>query len=387
MKIILSPDSFKGSLSARGVALALEKGICKVIPEAECRIVPIADGGEGTLEALVEKKDFHYAAVRSANGSPINAAYGVKGKTAVIEMARAAGLTLVEPEKRDPLIASTFGVGELILHALEGGCDHILLTVGGSGTNDGGSGMFCALGGRLFDADGNELLGCGGSLARVARVDASGLDARLKDCIFTVASDVTNPLVGENGATRVYGPQKGATPDIIDALEAGMRGYADAIERASGKKIAKIAGCGAGGGLIAPLLAFCNVTVRSGIESVLEASGFDALLTDADAVITGEGRVDGQSCYGKAISGVAAHAKAYGVPVYVASGGRGEGWEELLNHGIKQVFSLMEEVKHLPQEERIDYCMKNAESLLAVVGERIGRLALSLAASAESACE
>ena len=377
MKIILSPDSFKGSLSARGVALALEKGIKKAIPDAECLIVPIADGGEGTLETLVEEKELSYVKVRSTNGAPVRAAYGVKGKTAVIEMARAAGLTLVEPENRDPLVASTFGVGELILHALDRGCDHILLTVGGSGTNDGGSGMFSALGGKLLDADGNEIVGCGGALAKVARVDASGLDARLKHCSFTVASDVTNPLVGELGATYVYGPQKGVTPDIIDALEAGMRNYADAVEKACGKKIATIPGCGAGGGLITPLLAFCNVTVRSGIESVLEAAEFDRLLADADAVITGEGRVDAQSCYGKAISGVASHASTFGVPVYVASGGLGDGWEELLSHGIRQVFALMAEVEQIPKEDRVSYCMEHADELLCTVGEKIARAVLA----------
>ncbi|MBE6628556.1 MAG: glycerate kinase [Ruminococcaceae bacterium] len=377
MKIILSPDSFKGSLSARGVALALEKGIHKVDPQAECLIVPIADGGEGTLETLVEEADFHYATVRSTNGAPVKAAYGIKGKTAVIEMARAAGLTLVDPDKLNPLVASTYGVGELILRALDEGCDHILLTVGGSGTNDGGSGMLCALGGKLFDADGGEIPGCGGALAKIARIDASGLDPRLQNCRFTVASDVTNPLVGELGATRVYGPQKGVTPDLIDALEAGMSSYASAVEAASGKAVAEIPGCGAGGGLITPLLAFCNVTVRSGIESVLEAADFDRLLLDADAVITGEGRVDAQSCYGKAISGVAEHARAQGVPVYVAAGGLGDGWEELLSHGIKEVSALMAEAEQIPLEERVAYCMQNAEELLSVVGERIARSILA----------
>ena len=377
MKIILSPDSFKGSLSARGVGLALEKGIRRVIPDAECLILPIADGGEGTLETLVEESDLRYATVRSTGGAPVNAAYGVKGKTAVIEMARAAGLTLVDPDKLDPLGASTYGVGELILRALDEGCDHILLTVGGSGTNDGGSGMLCALGGRLFDADGGEIFGCGGALSKVARVDVSGLDPRLQNCRFTVASDVTNPLVGELGATRVYGPQKGVTPDMIDALESGMRSYARAVEAAAGKAVAEIPGCGAGGGLITPLLAFCNVTVRSGIESVLEAADFDGQLIGADAVITGEGRVDAQSCYGKAISGVASHAAAKNVPVYVASGGLGEGWEELLRHGIKEVLALMAEAEQIPKAERVAYCMQNAEELLIVVGEKIARRLIS----------
>ena len=377
MKIILSPDSFKGSLSARGVGLALEKGIRRVIPDAECLILPIADGGEGTLETLVEESDLRYATVRSTGGAPVNAAYGVKGKTAVIEMARAAGLTLVDPDKLDPLGASTYGVGELILRALDEGCDHILLTVGGSGTNDGGSGMLCALGGRLFDADGGEIFGCGGALSEVARVDVSGLDPRLQNCRFTVASDVTNPLVGELGATRVYGPQKGVTPDMIDALESGMRSYARAVEAAAGKAVAEIPGCGAGGGLITPLLAFCNVTVRSGIESVLEAADFDGQLIGADAVITGEGRVDAQSCYGKAISGVASHAAAKNVPVYVASGGLGEGWEELLRHGIREVLALMAEAEQIPKAERVAYCMQNAEELLIVVGEKIARRLIS----------
>lgn len=377
MKIILSPDSFKGSLSARGVGLALEKGIRRVIPDAECLILPIADGGEGTLETLVEESDLRYATVRSTGGAPVNAAYGVKGKTAVIEMARAAGLTLVDPDKLDPLGASTYGVGELILRALDEGCDHILLTVGGSGTNDGGSGMLCALGGRLFDADGGEIFGCGGALSKVARVDVSGLDPRLQNCRFTVASDVTNPLVGELGATRVYGPQKGVTPDMIDALESGMRSYARAVEAAARKAVAEIPGCGAGGGLITPLLAFCNVTVRSGIESVLEAADFDGQLIGADAVITGEGRVDAQSCYGKAISGVASHAAAKNVPVYVASGGLGEGWEELLRHGIKEVLALMAEAEQIPKAERVAYCMQNAEELLIIVGEKIARRLIS----------
>ena len=377
MKIILSPDSFKGSLSAREVAEALEKGIRKVVPTAECLCVPIADGGEGTLETLVEEKDLRYAEVRSTNGAPVRAAYGVKGNTAVIEMARAAGLTLVEPENRDPLVASTYGVGQLILHALDEGCDHILLTVGGSGTNDGGSGMFSALGGKLLDENGVEIVGCGGALVKVAKVDASGMDPRLASCSFTIASDVTNPLVGELGATYVYGPQKGVTESMRDGMENGMKKYAKALEIACGRDISAIPGSGAGGGLIAPLLAFCNVTVRSGIESVLEASSFDTLLSGADAVITGEGRVDSQSCYGKAISGVAAHASAQNVPVYVASGGLGDGWEELLKHGIKEVFSLIAEVEHLPKEERVPYCMQNADNLLAVVGEKIARAILS----------
>lgn len=373
MKIILSPDSFKGSISARDAADALSRGIRRVILDAECVILPIADGGEGTLETLVTESELCSASVRGTDGAEIQALYGVRGRTAVIEMARAAGLTLVPRERRDPMSASTYGVGQLILSALDRGCDRILLTVGGSGTNDGGSGMFVALGGRLLDSDGHELLGCAASLARVARIDATSLDPRLKDVVFSVASDVTNPLLGEQGATRVYGPQKGLDEKGLDLVERGMENYAKALLSACGRDVAAIPGCGAGGGLIAPLLAFCRVQVRSGIESVLEAAGFDSHLSSARAVITGEGRVDGQSCYGKAISGVASHAKAAGVDVFVAAGSLGEGWEQLLSHGICAAYSLWERAEHCPIEDRLNYCMQNAKALLEEIGETIAR--------------
>lgn len=373
MKIILSPDSFKGSLSARDAAEALERGIHRVLADAECVILPIADGGEGTLETLVEEAELRSARVRGTDGTEIEALYGVRGRNAVIEMARAAGLTLVPEEKRDPMSASTYGVGQLILAALDAGCNRILLTVGGSGTNDGGSGMFTALGGRLLDAEGNVLSGCAASLGRVAKIDASGLDPRLQGVLFGVASDVTNPLLGEKGATRVYGPQKGLKGEALERVEEGMGVYAKALCDACGHDVASIPACGAGGGLIAPLLAFCRVQVRSGIESVLDAAGFDAHLDSARAVITGEGRVDGQSCYGKAISGVAAHAKAKGVAVYVAAGSLGEGWEQLLSHGICGAESLIEHAAAIPKEERLSYCMENASSLLEEIGESIAR--------------
>jgi glycerate kinase len=377
MKIILAPDSFKGSLSAKDAAQALAEGIWNVIPTAECLCVPIADGGEGTLETLVGEEELQSLTVRSTNGAPVCAVYGIKGKTAVIEMARAAGLTLVSPAERDPMRASTYGVGELIKDAMDRGCDHILLTVGGSGTNDGGSGMLCALGGRLFDASGALLEGNGMALSRVARIDPSELDPRLKTVRFTVASDVTNPLIGELGATYVYGKQKGADAEMQAALEAGMKNYARCLEEVSGKDVSRIAGCGAGGGLIAPLLAFCKVTVQSGIESVLQTADFDRLLQNADAVITGEGRVDAQSCFGKAISGVASHAGAQNVPVYVAAGCVGDGWEELLKNGIQAVFTLMDEAAEIAEAERGVYCMQNADALLRCVGERIAKQLLA----------
>lgn len=373
MKILLAPDSFKGSLSAREAAEALTRGVKQVDPKAECVCIPIADGGEGTLETLVSEREMRTAYVHSPYGEKIKACYGVKNDVAVIEMARAAGLTLAPEEARNPELASTYGVGELILAALDDGCRRILLTVGGSGTNDGGCGMLVALGGRLLDVAGKPLVPSGASLAKVARIDATGLDPRLAECSFTVASDVTNPLLGECGATNVYGAQKGADAAMRERLEKGMENYALCLQSACARDVASIPACGAGGGLIAPLLAFCRVEVQSGIESVLSASDFDTALTGADAVITGEGRVDGQSCYGKAISGVATHAKAQGVPVFVAAGSLGDGWEELRTVGVTDAFSLIGEVSHLPDGERLAFCIANAASLLERLGERIAR--------------
>ncbi len=377
MKIIIAPDSYKGSLSAQLAARALARGVERVAPGTECLCLPIADGGEGTLDTLVTPEEMRRVTVRGTNGAPVEAEFGIRNGTAVIEMARAAGLTLVPVEERDPLLASTYGVGELILHALDAGCREILLTVGGSGTNDGGSGMFCALGGRLLDESGNPLEGGGACLGKVARVDASGLDPRLSECTFTVASDVTNPLLGELGATMVYGAQKGADAALREVLEAGMTQYAACLEAACGKKVATQPGCGAGGGLITPLLGFCHVRIRSGIESVLESYHFDQLLEGVSFVITGEGRVDAQSCYGKAISGVAEHARAQKIPVYVASGCLGEGWEALLEHGIASVVALTDLAEEIPVEERGAYCMANADALLERAGEEIARAALS----------
>ncbi len=371
MKCLLCPDSFKGSLSARDAALALEKGVQRIYPEAVCVVLPIADGGEGTLDTLVSEKDMKRCLVHSTCGELVEALYGIQGDTAVIEMARAAGLTLTPAERRNPETASTRGVGELIKAALDEGCRRILLTVGGSGTNDGGCGMFVALGGRLLDADGVELEPSGDALSQVARIDADGLDPRLAECTFTVASDVTNPLTGERGATYVYGGQKGADKDMLVRLEVGMKNWAQCLLAASGKDVAGVPGCGAGGGLIAPLLAFCNTHVQSGIESVLSACRFDRQLTDADLVITGEGRVDGQSLYGKAISGVAEHAHRAGVPVFVAAGSLGEGWQALKGVGVTDAFSLMDAVSHLPEDARLAYCMTHADILLEELGQEI----------------
>lgn len=339
-KYVVCPDSFKGSLSADRVAEAIEKGILNFDPEALVIKAPIADGGEGTLDALVPKSDRIKLTVRSTDGSPVEAEYGQVNGVAVIEMAVAAGLCLVKEGERNPESASTYGVGQLIKDALDRGFGKIMITVGGSGTNDGGSGLIEALGVRFYDADGKVISASGGALAKIDRIDAKGLDERIKKTEIVFACDVKNPLVGERGATRVYGAQKGADASMLDRLEIGMINYADKLALASGRDVRNIEGCGAGGGTPASLLAFGNARIESGIESVLSAIGFDEKLRGADLVITGEGSIDRQSAYGKAISGVVAHARQRKVPVLVLVGVKGEGADELLDLGISKISAI-----------------------------------------------
>ncbi len=372
MKIIISPDSFKGSLGAADVAEAIKVGILQADPTAECICIPIADGGEGTLEALVMPSEMVCAQVHDPMGEAISAAYGMCRGRAVIEMARAAGLTLIPEDQRDPMRASTCGVGEQILHAMDAGCRRFLLTVGGSGTNDSGSGLFCALGGKLYDREGNILPGGGESLCRVCKIDASALDPRLSECEFLIATDVQNPLTGALGATAVYGPQKGVTEEIQPILEAGMVRFGELLAQASGKNVAKVPGCGAGGGIAAPLLAFCRAEICSGIEAVLSSSGFDEALEGADLVITGEGRIDAQSAYGKAIGGVASHAKQKNIPVLAVGGCLGKEHEKVYQFGITQVATLEPYIPStIPQEEKTAYSIANAKALLAAFGRDV----------------
>lgn len=357
-KYIVCPDSFKGSISARGAAEAIEKGILAYDPTAKVIKAPIADGGEGTLDALVPESDRIKVTVRSTDGTPIDAEYGHTGDTAIIEMARAAGLCLVDESKRNPELFSTYGVGQLVLDALDRGYRKIMLTVGGSGTNDGGSGLIEALGARFYDSNGSILSMCGGALAKINKIDVSFLDGRLKDTEFIFACDVDNPLVGERGATNVYGAQKGADGEMLARLEAGMINYADKLLVASGRDVRNIAGCGAGGGMPASLLAFGNARVKSGIESVLSAIGFSDMLDGCSLVITGEGKIDRQSAYGKAISGIASKAKQKGIPVLVLVGLKGEGADELLPLGIKKISEIS------PLAPNPEYSMNHADILL-----------------------
>ncbi|MBE6702984.1 MAG: glycerate kinase [Ruminococcaceae bacterium] len=343
-KILIAPDSFKGSISAEDAANAIARGLAKnpALSAPELWTVPIADGGEGTLSALVPHARQIIVSVTGTGGNQIEAAYGYIEKTAIIEMARAAGLTLVPEGRRSVLSATTLGVGELIKDALDRGFRDFLLTVGGSGTNDGGCGMFAALGADFITNGGVSFLPTGASLHKVAHISTDRLDPRLKNCRFTIATDVKNPLLGPEGATYVYAKQKGCHDNELPEMEAGMRQYAAVLQRACGKDVAIIPGCGAGGGISAPLLGFCGAAIRSGIDAVLEAVRFDRLLEGADAVITGEGKIDRQSLYGKAISGVANAAKSAGVPVYCLVGCIGDDKKALMEMGLTDILALQE---------------------------------------------
>ena len=372
MRIIVAPDSFKGSLTAREAARAMARGIRQVFPEAEVIEIPIADGGEGTVEALVAATGgvLRQTTVRGPLGEPVDAAWGVlgDGRTAVIEMAAASGLTRVSAGRRDPRITSTFGTGELVRAALEAGLRRIILGIGGSATNDGGAGLARALGARFLDADGLDLPEGGAALAWLARIDLSGLDPRLSGTEILVACDVDNPLCGPRGASAIYGPQKGATPEMVAELDAALGVFAGVAARATGRDIALRPGAGAAGGLGAGLLFFTPARLRPGVAIVLEATGFEALAQGADLVITGEGRTDAQTAMGKAPVGVAAAAKRQGVPVICLSGGLGEGANDVLAHGIDALATTV------PRPMTLEACMGQGAALVEAAAARACRL-------------
>ncbi len=360
-KIVISPDSFKGSISAQDAALAIEKGLKRSVEkdiELITVISPIADGGEGTLDALTREDQRISLEVTSTNGKKVLAQYGAVGNTAIIEMARAAGLTLTPENERNASLATTFGVGELILDALDRGYRSIMLTVGGSGTNDGGCGMFSCLGALFSDEDKKSFVPTGATLDRICDIDISHLDKRLYGCEFIIATDVKNILCGSTGATYVYGRQKGADDTMLDKMESGMLHYASLLKEKCGKDVASIEGCGAGGGLASPLLAFLNAKIRSGIESVLDTVRFDEVISDADLIITGEGKIDAQSLYGKAISGVTGTAKKHGVPVYCLVGCIDGNKNELLSLGIADIYTLSDIAPS------VEYSITHADELL-----------------------
>ncbi|THG72242.1 glycerate kinase [Pseudomonas sp. A-1] len=344
MKVVIAPDSFKESLSAAEVASAIAAGLREVWPQAELVCRPMADGGEGTLTALIAATGGEYreTLVRDPLGEPVAAQWGwiAGSRSAVIEMAAASGLHLVPPARRDVLRACTHGTGELIRAALEAGAERIVLGFGGSATNDGGSGMLRALGARFEDAAGQPLAPGGAALAQLARIDLSGLDPRLTQVDFEVACDVDNPLCGPRGASQVFGPQKGATPEQVRQLDAALARFADVCAQTLGRDDRDLPGSGAAGGIGFAARSFLGATFRPGIELVAEVSGLEQALIGADLVITGEGRLDLQTLHGKTPMGVASIAKRHGVPVVALAGMLGEGYQQLYGHGIDAAFSL-----------------------------------------------
>jgi len=372
VRIIIAPDSYKGSVSAAGVADAMQKGFLQVFPEAEIMKIPIADGGEGTVQALVSATNgtLAYETVRGPLGEPVRAHWGKlgDGKTAVIEMAAASGLPLVPIESRNPRVTCSYGTGQLMKAALDRGLRRMIVGIGGSATNDGGAGMARALGARFLDAEGNELAAGGAALGRLADIDLRGIDARLDESEVIVACDVDNPLWGPRGASAVFGPQKGATREMVAELDAALHVFADVAQRVTGRDVASRPGAGAAGGLGAGLMWFAGAVLRPGVDIVLDVTRFESHVSRCDLVITGEGMTDFQTAFGKAPVGVAKIAKRYGKPVICVSGGLGKGADEVLRHGIDCVMSVV------PGPMRLEECMARGADLIEDASARLACL-------------
>jgi glycerate kinase len=373
MRVVVAPDKFEGSLGAGQAAVAIETGLRRARPDAQVVRLPLGDGGAGTLEALLAA-GFQRLAVPATGptGEPVAAAIAVDGRRAFVEMAEASGLKRLPGGRRAPLEATTRGTGELVRAALDHGARDLVLGIGGSATTDGGAGMAAALGARLLDTDGAELPPGGAALLRLARIDTSGLDPRLREARVTVASDVDNPLVGPEGAAHVYGPQKGAGPDDVLLLDSALRRYARVLADDLGLDLAATPGAGAAGGLGAGAIAFLGAELRPGIELVLELIGFDRAVAGADLVVTGEGKLDAQSLRGKAPVGVARAAAAHGVPVVVLAGAVEVADRELRAAGFEEAHALLELE---PDQGR---AMAEAAALLERLAERVGRAWASL---------
>ncbi|NCB55948.1 MAG: glycerate kinase [Gammaproteobacteria bacterium] len=353
MKIVIAPDSYKESLSAMEVAIQIEAGFREIYPDAEYIKLPVADGGEGTVDAMVAATGGRQinVSVTGPTGKPVLAHFGITGnqQCAVIEMASASGLECIPPEERNPLITTSYGTGELIKAALDLGVTEFIIGLGGSATNDGGAGMLQALGIHLLDKAGHDIGKGGQCLSELEYVDVSGMDPRLKQCRITVACDVTNPLTGPQGASAIFGPQKGANPAMVRFLDENLKHYAEVIARQTGKDVEFAPGAGAAGGLGAALLAFLNAELRSGIEIVTEAVELEKAIMDADLVITGEGRIDSQSIKGKVPVGVARLAKRHNKPVIGIAGSLSADVAVVYEHGIDCVFSVLNKVCSLDE--------------------------------------
>lgn len=372
MKIIIAPDSFKESLSAECAAMAIEDGFRAVFPELEAVRLPVADGGEGTVDALIAATGGHRIDIEVTNpqGHRVRGFYGVNGKgdCAVIEMAAASGLMLVPAGQRDPLTATSFGTGELIRHALDGGIRHIILGIGGSATVDGGIGMVQALGGRFTDAQGIDLPWGGAALAQLAAIDLSALDPRLAQCRIEVACDVENPLTGPCGAAAVFGPQKGASAQDVQVLDAALAHLAAVIFRHLGVNVLEWPGGGAAGGMGVAARLFLRGNMRSGIDIIMDAIGLEEAMQGATLVITGEGRLDQQTINGKAPVGVARLAQRYHVPVIGLAGILGEGVEVVHQHGLDAVFSI------LPRLAPLETVLEQGEENLRYAAQNLARV-------------
>ncbi|WP_253381789.1 glycerate 2-kinase [unidentified bacterial endosymbiont] len=359
MKIVIAPDSYKESLSATEVAQAIEKGFREIFPDALYVSVPVADGGEGTVEAMIAATQGteQHAVVTGPLGEKVNACWGMSGdgSTAFIEMAAASGLALVPPAQRNPLVTTSRGTGELILSALDKGARNIIIGIGGSSTNDGGAGMMQALGAKLTDANGTEIGYGGGSLMALNSIDVSGLDTRLEGCTLRVACDVTNPLVGDKGASRIFGPQKGATEGMILQLDASLSHYADIIKKSLHIDVKHVPGAGAAGGMGAALMAFLGAELKSGIEIVTQALNLEEHIHDCTWVLTGEGRIDSQSIHGKVPVGVANVAKKYHKPVIGIAGSLTQDVGVVHQYGIDAVFSVLTTIGSLEEAFRGAY--------------------------------
>ncbi len=363
-KVLISPDSFKGSVDARAAAAAIARGVRAICPDAVISELPIADGGEGTLDVLTTETDRYSVVSAATDGRRLDAEYGIVDGRAIIEMSRAAGLGTVPKNERDPEKSTTVGVGLMILSALDRGCREIMLTVGGSGSNDGGVGMLEALGARFYSGDEPISDVRAKDMARITSIDVSSVDKRLFETKFTLACDVNNPLCGERGATYVYGRQKGADDAMLERLEHGMKNYADRMAKLIGNDASSCPGTGAGGGVGFPLVALFGAEVRSGIDSVLEVIGYEKKLDGVSLVITGEGKIDRQSAYGKAISGVANAAMNKGIPVLALVGIKGEGADEMKKVGVDEIRALTE----LTQDK--EYSISHGEELLEALAAK-----------------
>lgn len=372
MKFVLATDSFKESMTSIEACNVMEKAIKKIKNNAEVVKVPMADGGEGTVEALVNSTSGTFVETEVLNplGKKIKAFYGILGdkKTAVIEMAKASGIELIKREERNPLITTTYGTGELIKHAIDNGIKHIVIGIGGSATNDGGCGMLQALGVKLLDKNNNEIPFGGGELNKIEKIDVSHIYKGIKDVSFEVACDVTNPFVGPDGASYIFGPQKGADSEMVEFLDKNLRHFAEKIKETLNVQIADVPGAGAAGGLGGALLAFLNAKLKSGIELVIKYTNLEEKIQGADYVFTGEGAIDGQTIFGKTPVGVSKTAKKHGVPVIAFGGKVSDDADNLFDEGIIALFSIMRGV------EPLDDALKNGSHNLKKTVENVMRI-------------